>query len=73
MFNCEGFFGIQIQPMLRLNLPFINPLSLFSYDSNTTNVKVKFLHLKKKTLSVNHSNTTNVKVKSTPYLYAVST
>ena len=54
---------IQIQPMLRLNLPWGRNFCKTAQNSNTTNVKVKHLLNAHMALRHEYSNTTNVKVK----------
>ncbi len=57
------FNPIQIQPMLRLNVPITSYIMSGSENSNTTNVKVKSLLMLYSRRPQQYSNTTNVKVK----------
>ena len=56
-------WGIQIQPMLRLNTNDIDDYIHTLSHSNTTNVKVKLSIEQLATAMAINSNTTNVKVK----------
>ncbi len=55
---------IQIQPMLRLNKQQLKLDFVVNRNSNTTNVKVKYIKFFVSLYFIDYSNTTNVKVKS---------